>query len=249
MTNSEDSNRRLERLAFRTRPSLETVEYDGWVLRFADGYTKRANSVNPHFGSTLPASTKIAQCEALYRERGLPTIFRLTPFSQPTVLDQVLASVGYSMVDRSLVMTASIDRVQDLDINSVVHAEGDTWLAAFDQLCRLKPFEQAAHRRIVEAKRETQCFAMIEQGGSPIACGLGVLVDDAVGLFDLFTSEAHRRNGHGAAIVGSILYWAHRQGGRTGFLQVHSQNTPARRLYEQFGFEVTYPYWYRVKPD
>ena len=85
MTNSEDSNRRLERLAFRARPSLETVEYDGWVLRFADGYTKRANSVNPHFGSTLPASTKISHCEALFKDRGLPTIFRLTPLTRISI--------------------------------------------------------------------------------------------------------------------------------------------------------------------
>ena len=249
MTDAQDVNRRLERLAFRARPSFETVEVDGWVLRFTGGYTKRANSVNPHFGSTLPVSAKIAHCEVLYNQRGLPTIFRLAPFSQPTDLDRALADAGYDVLDRSLVMTASLDRAPDLETGSVLRVSSDAWFAAFDQLCRLEPIERATHRRIVEAEQEAHCFALIERDGGPIACGLGVLVDSAVGLFDLFTGEAYRRRGHGTAIAGSILRWAHRHGARTAFLQVHSQNTPARRLYERFGFDVAYPYWYRVKPD
>ena len=248
MRDTHNADRRLERLAFRARPRLETVEYDGWVLRFADGYTKRANSVNPHFGSTLPVSEKIAHCEALYGERGLPTIFRLTPFSRPGDLDRGLADAGYDVLDRSLVMTASLDRAPDLGAGSVLGVSRDAWLAAFDRLCRLEPLERAAHRRIVGSAQGAHCFAMAEQDGAPIACGLGVLVDDAVGLFDLFTDEAHRRRGHGAAIVGSILRWAHGHGARTAFLQLHGENTSACRLYEGLGFEVAYPYWYRAKP-
>ena len=233
---------------FRARPSFETVDYDGWILRFADGYTKRANSVNPHFGSTLPVSAKIAHCEALYGERRLPTIFRLTPFSQPADLDRALAHAGYDVLDRSLVMTSSLNRAPDLETGSVLRVSSGAWFAAFDRLRRLEPFERAIHRRIVESAQGAHCFAMIEQDGGPIACGLGVLVNGAVGLFDLFTAESDRRRGHGTTIVGSILHWARRRSARTGFLQAHSRNTPAQSLYEEFGFEVTYPYWYRVKP-
>jgi len=248
VTDAQDANRRLERLAFRVRPSLETVEYDGWILRFADGYTKRANSVNPHFGSTLPVSAKIAHCEVLYDQRGLPTIFRLAPFSQPADLDRALADAGYDVLDRSLVMTASLDRAPDLETGSVLRVSSDAWFTAFDQLCRPKPVERETHRRIVESAQGTHCFAMIEQDSGPIACGLGVLVDDAVGLFDLFTGEAYRRNGHAGAIVSSILRWAHGHGARAAFLRVHSENEPAHGLYRGFGFEVAYPYWYRAKP-
>jgi len=249
VTNAQDANRRLERLAFRARPSLETVDYDGWILRFAGGYTKRANSVNPHFGSTLPVSTKIAHCEAFYEERGLPAIFRLTRFSRPTELDRALTDAGYNVLDRSLVMTASLDRAPGLETGKVLRMSNDEWFAAFDRLRRLKPVERAIHRRVVESAQGTSYFAMIEQDGDPIACGLGVLVDGAVGLFDLFAGEAYRHRGHGTAIAGSILRWAVHRGARTGFLQIHSQNTPARRLYKGFGFEISYPYWYRVKPD
>ena len=195
MTKSEDANRRLERIMFRARPSFETIEYDGWILRFADGYTKRANSVNPHFGSTLPLSTKIVRCEVLYERRGLPTIFRLTPFSQPADLDRALADAGYDVLDRSLVMASSLDRVPDLETGEVLRVSSDAWFAAFDQLRRVDPVERATHRRIVESAQGTHCFVLIKRDGGPIACGLGVLVVDAIGLFDLLTAEPDRRRG------------------------------------------------------
>ncbi len=231
---------------FRARPSLETVEYDGWVLRFADGYTKRANSVNPHFGSSFPVSEKIARCEALYAERGRPTIFRLTPFSEPADLDRTLERAGYALLDPSLVMTTDLGRPPRTDAAAVLHASGDAWFAAFNRLHRLDPADRPTHHRIVESSEGSRCFAMAEQDGEPVSCGLGVLVEETVGLFDLHTAETERRRGLGTAIAGSILQWAQRRGARTAVLQVHAENEPARRLYRTFGFEVAYRYWYRI---
>ena len=51
-----DGVRRLEELAFRSWPALETRDIAGWRLRFAGGYTKRANSINalrPDAGADL----------------------------------------------------------------------------------------------------------------------------------------------------------------------------------------------------
>jgi len=233
---------------FRARPSLETVEFDGWVLRFANGYTKRANSVNPHFDSTRPVAEKIARCEMHYAERGLPTIFRLTAFSRPAALDSTLADAGYGLLDRSLVLAAPLDPAPAPGYSDVRTVPADAWFAAFDRLRRPDPVACTTHRRIVEASEGTCRFAIVEVGGEPVACGLGVLIDDAVGLFDLFTAKPHRHCGYGSAIVGAALRWAHRRGARTAFLQVHSENDSALRLYERFGFALAYPYWYRGKP-
>ena len=231
----------------RAWPSFETIDYDGWILRFADGYTKRSNSVDPHFGSSLPMAKKIAYCESGYRERGLPTIFRLTPFSQPQGLDGMLAERGYQTLDPTLVMTRSLDSVLEDNVEPVSVIPADQWFATFDGLRKLEPFERASHRRIIESSEGEQCFVAATENGMPMACGLGVLVDDAVGLFDLFTRESHRGQGLGSSIVRSILEWASNRAAGTEFIQVHSLNLPARRLYERFGFEAVYPYWYRIK--
>ena len=240
--------RRLERLAFRARPALESVEFDGWVLRFADGYTKRANSVNPQFGSTRPVERKIARCESEYEGRGLPTIFRLTSFSQPPELDDILADAGYTTLDPTLVMRTPLDR--PLFRNDRVQAVGpDAWFDAFDRLKQHEPARQRPHRRIVETAEGDPRFAIVERDNVPAACGLGILVDDAVGVFDLFTAEAHRRQGLASAILGSILGWARDRGARIAFLQVHGKNEPAIQLYERFGFSIAYRYWYRIAPN
>ena len=123
----------------------------------------------------------------------------------------------------------------------------EEWFGAFDGLRKLEAFERSSHRKIVESSEGERFFKMISVNNEPRACGLGVCVDDAVGLFDLFTHESYRGSGLGSSIVRSILGWAHEREVRMGFLQVHSLNTPARRLHECLGFEVMYPYWYRIK--
>jgi hypothetical protein len=89
--------RSLEELAFNAWPSLQTLLYDGWVLRFADGYTKRANSVNPLYYSGTDVAQKIETCEKLYRGQGLKVVFKMTPVSQPEGLDSFLAAQGYQV--------------------------------------------------------------------------------------------------------------------------------------------------------
>ncbi len=247
MIDEHGSHRKIERIALRAWPSVETIEYDGWAIRASGGYTKRANSVNPHFGSTLPMEVKIAHCEAFYAARGLPTIFRLTPFSRPKGLDAALADAGYTTLDPTLVMTAAFNQIPDKDLAPVRFVADTEWLAAFDRLRSLAPDRQAHHRRIVEAAEGERLFALIDHAGHPVACGLGIVVENTLGLFDLFTAEEYRRRGVGSAVVRAILDSAMAHGARLGFLQVHGQNDPARCLYERLGFEVAYPYWYRIK--
>ena len=109
MNRSDDELRQLERTMFRAWPSFEETDYDGWVLRFADGYTKRANSVNALYPSTLCLDLKISRCEVVYAARDLTIIFRMTPHSYPDGLDERLDQRGYKIIDRSLVMLGPLN--------------------------------------------------------------------------------------------------------------------------------------------
>ncbi|MBK9746473.1 MAG: hypothetical protein IPO91_06785 [Chloroflexi bacterium] len=74
----------IELISMRAWPALEEVDYDGWRLRSAKGYTGRANSVYPFSAGMVALDEKIDHCERFYAERGLKTRFKLTaPRSLP----------------------------------------------------------------------------------------------------------------------------------------------------------------------
>jgi hypothetical protein len=74
----DDMIRNIEEISLNALPSLQTLLVDGWVLRFANGYTKRANSINPLYASTSNVEAKIQFCEEAYRCSNLPVVFKMT---------------------------------------------------------------------------------------------------------------------------------------------------------------------------
>src|SRR5690349_24012374 len=95
----------IEEVSLNAWASLQTMLYDGWVIRFANGYTKRANSVNPLYPSNIDIEEKLRFCENLYREKNLPLVFKLTPLVYPHDLDERLAERGYQRDSRTSVQT------------------------------------------------------------------------------------------------------------------------------------------------
>jgi GNAT superfamily N-acetyltransferase len=89
-------------------------------------------------------------------------------------------------------------------------------------------------------------YAAIGTPDAPLACGLAVLEQDLVGLFDVVTDPAARRAGHGTELVTSLLAWANGSGARRAYLQMVVDNHAARELYQRLGFQVLYRYWYRI---
>lgn len=93
-----------------------------------------------------------------------------------------------------------------------------------------------------------KCFASLTVSGQWIGCGLGVLQDGFVGIFDLVIARDHRRQGYGDRLMQALLGWGKTNGAHTAYLQVMLDNAPALRLYDRLGFREQYQYWYRVKP-
>src|SRR5947207_9902922 len=87
--------RRLEELALNASGAFQSLVYDGWLLGYRPGPTKRLRCVNPFYGSTLPVPKKIDYCVEFYRSAGLPPLFRVLPFSQPPELDGALERAGW----------------------------------------------------------------------------------------------------------------------------------------------------------
>ncbi len=241
----------LENAALRDWPALEQIDYDGWLLRFAAGFTRRANSVNPLAHLSLPLQQKISHCEALYTARGLTPVFRLTPYSLPENLDGVLAQRGYTHVEPSLVMWRSLP-VTDLppaDAAPLRLLSLDEWCSAFAHLSDSSPATRPTHRAILDRIRGSHFCATLDAAELPVACGRGVLEHNLLGLFDLITAPSHRSQGNATRLVAALLRQAHAAGAQHAYLQVAASNHAARRLYARLVFQGAYPYWYRVAPS
>ncbi|HYN87291.1 MAG TPA: GNAT family N-acetyltransferase [Ardenticatenaceae bacterium] len=264
--------RRIEEASLNAWPALQQILFDGWVLRFSRGYTKRANSVNPLYESGLDVQEKIARCEQLYEERGLAPVFRLTPLASPVNLDEALAAHGYEPIDPTLVLHLDLSdetrgkpggdtpnpsteaRRRGVATTSAprngsfTEAALDEWLETFGRLHGAQVEQQHVHRAILDLIPARRLLAALIVDGIAVACGLGVLEADCFGLFDLVTGPVHRRKGYGTALVSAMLQWAEGQGASLAYLQVMATNEPAQQLYAKLGFRELYQYWYRVRP-
>jgi len=240
--------KRIEEASLNAWPALQQILFDGWILRFSKGYTKRANSVNPLYASNMDVHEKIDICERLYSEKGLPSVFRLSPLSSPTDLDQVLKSRSYQRADPTLVLYLDLrgHEIQTLPSGDL-RAEGlDGWMELFRRFSESSMGKHEAHKKILSAIPSKPVMASLVDSGLSVACGLGVLENRYFGLFDLITDPARRNRGYGTQLVSGLLRWAQERGAWHAYLQVMSLNRPARHLYAKFGFEEAYRYWYRI---
>ena len=101
--------RSIEELSMNAWPALQTLHYDGWVVRFSAGYTRRGNSVYPLYPSRIDLDEKIQTCESLYRARNLPVVFKLTGASTPEDLDACLDVHGYRVDSLTSVQLLDLD--------------------------------------------------------------------------------------------------------------------------------------------
>ena len=238
----------LEALTTSAWPALATELFDGWVLRFAGGYTKRANSVTPLVASTLPDEEKIAYCEQRYAEQGLPAIFKLTAASQN--LDDKLAVRGYSQIDLSSVQQRELLNFA-FEADSAVRMSGqvsDLWFEKFAELNQVAVVHQTAARQMLASYVCPTQFAALYQGEEAIACGFAIIQQYTLVLYDIVSDSQQRRQGYALRLIKQLLAWGKNNGATSAVLQVVVANDPAMALYAKLGFTEQYRYWYRRQP-
>ncbi|MEG6549205.1 GNAT family N-acetyltransferase [Desulfocurvibacter africanus] len=240
----------IEVFLLRAWPALEERDLDGWRLRFAGGYTKRANSVAVLGTSCRRLEEKVRECEAAYAERGLPAIFKINEFSPDAgQLDTILAERGYALVDACLVLGLNVpDCAADRDglperTTEVETLGQEEWLAAHAHLAGLADSEP--HRRILSRIDMPCLHAALAHDGRLAACGLAVLESPLCAVFDLLVRKDLRRQGLGLRLSRAMLAWAAQGGARRIVLQALVSNEPALTLYRSLGFAPLYRYWYR----
>jgi len=239
----------LENAAISSWPALEEERHRGWILRFSRGYTGRANSVNATPESEPLHGEDLAAIEARYRGRGLPPLFRLADFSAPAGLDAKLEARGYEFRDRSLVMTLAAAAFPESAAASREFGDAAAWLEFFQSVSGKRGSDQAMHLELMGRIAPPRLLLVREAAGRAASCGLGVVANGWLGLFDIATAVDQRRQGHGRALCLDLLARGRALGAHGAYLQVLASNASAIALYEAMGFRTAYAYWYRQAAD
>ena len=239
-----------EELSLNAHPSLQTQVYDGWVLRFANGYTNRANSVQLLYPSAIDLQTKITECEKRYFSQGLPAVYKVTDGSAPNI-DMALAERGYTVATPTYVMDMDLsDKTFPFGDCVVTNHADDEWLDAYFTFSRYtdrKKMETAG--QILGNVRSTMICGRINKSGKSVACGSAVIERGYVALLNIVVNAPHRGKGYGKEICESLLSAAKRMHAHTAYLQVVQDNNKAVALYTKLGYKKIYSYWYRVKKE
>jgi N-acetylglutamate synthase len=228
----------IERTGVLAWPALETVEIDGWLWRFANGGSQRANSVSTldYTGTNIDAT--ITLVEQRYRDRGVPPQFQVCDVSVPADLDQRLRARGYTAKDRCTTLVRSAPEA--------AQTIGDD----FEILDRATPEWTACYTSVITADRRRTApdilarvppgaaFCGVRRNGRIVATALGV-THGGVTIAECVASHVEAR-GQGAAstVMRGLAAWGAGQGAHTVALQALEHNAPAQALYRSLGYTL-----------
>jgi ribosomal protein S18 acetylase RimI-like enzyme len=240
--------RTIEELSMNAWPALESVQSDGWVLRFSQGYTRRANSVHPLERGIRDLADKIDEAEELYRAHNLAPTFKMTEASRPEELEVALADRGYRGEAGTSVRVATIDAGESSGLRVETNwGQTEAWRDAFHRMNHVAPERRSLHDRMLSRISSPVGYASLDRDGGIAACALGVVQGNWLGVFDVVVDEENRREGLGGRLMRGLMAWGRERGAERAYLQVMVSNAPALALYDKLGFREAYRYWYRVK--
>ena len=252
----------LQRVMVEGWPPIERAALGGWMLRAAGGFTGRANSVLPLGDPGLPLAEAVLAAERWYAERQLRPLFSLYGPEGFAVGDDALGTLltgrGYTDVNRSVVLTASVRALQSAAratgppavgaAEVTVHAEttpSPAWWAASDERRR-------RHRGTAEAimaGSPDQVFLSLALGGQVVATARVAFARAWAGVFGVHVAPGSRRLGLATALMGAAAAHAEARGIASTYLQVEATNEAARGLYRRLGCATHHEYVYLAAPE
>lgn len=229
-------------------PALRQVHDGLWLWRYANGYSKRANSIHcldPSDGAF--AEARLRRLAELSIRYGIPPVFRVTPLTAPAIID-VLDAQGWEEYEPSLVMAMAMPP-EDFPETALVRYFEPTdpeWSKAQAYMAGYNSEQYEVLQTILGTIAcEAQGVLAYHKAGLPVAATLAV-VASGIGIYlNVVTHPSARGMGYGRAVMAGALNWVRAKGATHSALQVLADNEPAIGLYSGLGFGEVYPYTYR----
>ncbi len=241
-----NSSQKIETFLNKGWPALESLDYDGWSLRFSEGLTKRANSITISDNKTSDLGRKLDYCESIYRTKNLPTIFKVLSYHDE--IENELEARGYLKKDESIVMALDLSRLDKKPMDGVTidNKFSSRWVDHFIKHVSSAKHFDSTYRKIFHSIDGDIICASIEIDGQVVAFGYGYIHDNMLGLFDIYVCVEERGKGYGRKIVDALIMNSIDRA-KKAYLQVVKDNNVAITLYKDLGFHEIYRYWYRIK--
>jgi N-acetylglutamate synthase len=242
---------RIEDACFKAWPALHEAVIDGWLVRFAKGLTRRANSANPLRGERSDTDALISRLEGEYRQRELPVYIRIPSIIGPAMPDR-LARLGYQAEGESLALCGDVADLEGARVRAdtgvaVAPRPDEEWLSAMARLQGHSAPAHAVYREIIGSIKVQAAFAALREDGTIVSVAFGAIHDGLLCVESVVTDHAFRGRGLARRMLGALAAHARPQTGGV-CLQVQADNAAGRHLYGSLGLRERYRYHYRTKP-
>lgn len=242
----------LEAASMSAWPGLRAVPLGGWLLRFGDGHTKRANCLTLLRAEGGDPAARLAQSEALFADAVMTPCVRFSDFADAPTL-QALDDAGYAEpFDTTVTLWRPLEASDDLPVGAeiIAGAPSAEWLDDKDRINADLPADAAARRKILAAIAVPVAYAGVRGPDGRYGAVAYVAVDSGIASLNMVATDPVLRGRRMAELAcAGLLAWARdKAGAREACLQVVEANDPARRLYARMGFgDPLYRYQYRLK--
>jgi N-acetylglutamate synthase len=227
---------------------LEHAWLGGWLLRASAGFTGRGNSALPLGDPGWSVASAITRVEDFYRARRLPPRFAV-PWPEVGEVDsgelaRTLQKRGYGVATPTAVMTADAAAVAQTDRTrvSIIDHPDPGWL----QLYRYRGQQLPPQALGLLTSAPYQRFASVVDDGRTVAVGRLAIARGWGGITAMEVADTHRGRGLARAVLATLAQHAADHRAPHLYLQVATDNTAARRLYESAGFADHHGYHYRA---
>ncbi len=239
-------NIQIEIAGLNAWPAFEQIVDNGWISRFADGYTKRSNSVTILRPGADSLENRILHYERQYNAKGQPCIFRLLSLNNNAEVESILDSRNYTDGDHTLVLSQDLENREfpPVVFDSITV---DEWIKYYCELSCKDIKDHSIHIKMINSIKGKYLLAVLPENGNAVSSGLGVIWDGILGIFDIVTHPQHRKKGCGYKLINGMLNWAVQNNASAAYVQVVVENTPATGLYQKLGFELSYEYNYKIQ--
>lgn len=244
--------RMLEEICANAHVALNCMHYDGWILRFSNGHTSRANSISVIYPSTIDIHRKILYCEECYQKQNLPCTFKITDSKKDTKLNKILQKSGYQEVNATHLMIRNLSDFyteQDKTNPEIKVTFSDLpsqdWLKAYFEYEEINNIEtQNTYLEMLKKVNIKTIYAAVVLNEKIVACASAAIEHGYMLLQNVIVSKDFRGKGFGNIVCQSLIAKAKQEGADNAFLQVLTKNEKAINLYTKLGFKKLYSYWY-----